>query len=163
MKMFGFGSVNTPISYISYMEDSYLFFSIPKFDYSLKKQTIGKKKIYTIDNGLLISNSTSFSSDRGRMLENLVFVALRRKYKNIYYFNEKGECDFLVKQNATVNMAIQVCYELTDDNKDREIKGLLAALDAFNLNSGLILTYNQEDKMDVNRKNIKIMPVWKWL
>ena len=163
MKMFSFGSVNTPISYISYMEDSYLFFSIPKFDYSLKKQTIGKKKIYAIDNGLLISNSTSFSSDRGRMLENLVFMALRRKYKNIYYFNEKGECDFLVKQNGAVNMAIQVCYELTDDNKNREINGLLAALDAFNLNSGLILTYNQEDKIDVNRKNINIMPVWKWL
>lgn len=60
-------------------------------------------------------------------------------------------------------MAIQVCYELTDENKDREINGLLAALDAFNLNSGLILTYNQEDKIDVNRKNINIMPVWKWL
>ena len=60
-------------------------------------------------------------------------------------------------------MAIQVCYKLTDENKDREINGLLAALGAFNLNSGLILTYNQEDKIDVNSKNINIMPVWKWL
>ena len=163
MKMFSFGSVNTPISYISYMEDSYLLFSIPKFDYSLKKQAINKKKIYAIDNGLIIANSTSFSSDRGRMLENLVFIVLRRKYKNIYYFSEKGECDFLVKQNGSINMAIQVCYELTDDNKDREINGLLAALDAFNLNEGLILTYNQEDRIDVNHKNINVIPVWKWL
>ncbi len=163
MKMFSFGSVNTPISYISYMEDSYLLFSIPKFDYSLKKQAISKKKIYAIDNGLIRANSTSFSSDRGRMLENLVFIVLRRKYKNIYYFNEKGECDFLVKQNGSINMAIQVCYELTDDNKDREINGLLAALDAFNLNEGLILTYNQEDKIVVNHKNINVIPVWKWL
>ena len=60
-------------------------------------------------------------------------------------------------------MAIQVCYELTDDNKDREINGLLAALDAFNLNEGLILTYNQEDRIDVNHKNINVIPVWKWL
>ena len=60
-------------------------------------------------------------------------------------------------------MAIQVCYELTDDNKDLEINGLLEALDTFNLNSGLILTYNQEDRIDVNRKNINVIPVWKWL
>ncbi len=84
----------------------------------------------------------SFTSDRERMLENIVFITLRRKYKNICYINEKGECDFLVTQNGAINMAIQVCYELTDDNKNREIKGLLAALDAFNLNAGLILTYN---------------------
>ncbi len=116
----------------------------------LKKRPVNQTKIYAIYSGLIIYNSTSFSSDRDRMLENLVFIVLRRKYKNIYYFSEKGECDFLVKQNGSINMAIQVCYELTDDNKDREINGLLEALDAFNLNEGLILTYNQEDEISVH-------------
>ena len=105
----------------------------------------------------------SFTSDRERMLENIVFITLRRKYKNICYINEKGECDFFVKHIGAINMAIQVCYELTDDNKNREINGLLAALDAFNLNAGLILTYNQEDKISDHYKIIKIIPVRKLL
>ena len=71
-KLFNFGSVNTPISYISYMEDSYLFFTVQKFGYSLKKQAVNEKKIYAIDNGLVLCNSTSLSSDKGRMFENLV-------------------------------------------------------------------------------------------
>ena len=162
-KMFNFGSVNTPISYISYMEDSYLLFTVPKFDYSLKKQAINEKKVYFIDNGLIIFNSTSFSSNNGRMLENLIFMALRRKYTDIYYFRDKGECDFVVREGGKIIMAIQACYEITDENKAREINGLMEALIAFNLNVGLIITYNQEDEIKVNYLTVKITPAWKWI
>ncbi len=162
-KMFNFGSVNTPISYISYMEDSYLLFTVPKFDYSLKKQAINEKKVYFIDNGLIIFNSTSFSSNNGRMLENLIFMALRRKYTDIYYFRDKGECDFVVREGGKIIMAIQACYEITDENKAREINGLMEALIAFDLNGGLIITYNQEDEIKVNYLTVKITPAWKWI
>ena len=60
-------------------------------------------------------------------------------------------------------MAIQVCYEITSENKDREINGLIEALDAFKLNEGMILTYQQEDKIIIHQKTIKVIPVWKWL
>ena len=162
-KTFNFGSVNTAISYISYMEDSYLLFTIQKFDYSLKKQAVNEKKVYAIDNGIILSNSTSLSSDRGRLLENIVFIALRKKYRDIYYFRENGECDFVVRVGKQIIMAIQVCYEITSENKDREINGLIEALDAFKLNEGMILTYQQEDKIIIHQKTIKVIPVWKWL
>jgi len=162
-KMFQFGSVNTPISFVSYLEDSYLLFTIPKFDYSLKKQMINEKKVYSIDNGLSNANSVSFSSNKGRMLENFVFITLRRSHKNIYYFRENGECDFLIKEDSRIMIAIQVAYELNEDNKKREIEGLLEAMRKFELREGFILTYNQEDEIDIEDKRIIIKSVWRWI
>src|SRR3989344_5712566 len=96
-KTFNLGSVNSVISFISFFEDSYMLFTVPKFDYSYKKQVINPKKIYSIDNGFSNANSASFSEDKGRMLENMAFINLRKKHKEIFYFQEKGECDFVVK------------------------------------------------------------------
>ena len=162
-KIFDLGSINTAIAFVSYFEDSYLLFTVPKFDYSLKKQIVNAKKVYSIDNGLSNANSTSFSSDLGRMLENSVFLHLRRRHKNIFYFREKGECDFLVSEQNKIKIAIQVSYKLDEENKEREIDGLLEAIKKFNLREGLILTFNQEDKFEIDGKYIIIKPVWKWM
>lgn len=158
-KLFNLGSVNTVISYISYFEDSYLIFTIPKFDYSFRKQIISPKKVYSIDLGLSKAVSASFSSDKGRMLENIVFLALRRRYKNLFYFKNKGECDFIVKEKDKATQAIQVCYELTEDDKEREINGLKEAMKTLHIKEGIILTLRQEDKFG----EINVLPVWKWL
>lgn len=162
-KTFSVGSINTIISYISYLEDSYLLFSINRFDYSLKKQQIYPKKIYAIDNGFAKANSLSFSKDQGRMLENLVFLNLRSKYNDIYFFKEDSlECDFIIKEKEKITMVFQVCLDLNLDNKDREINGLKSAMSKFNLNTGTILTLNQEDEIKENSKIIRIIPVWRW-
>jgi len=89
-------STQTVINFISYLEDSYLIFTLPKFDYSLKKQQVAPKKIYSIDNGLSNVNSVSFSKDLGKMLENQIFIELKRRDKELFYFQEKGECDFAI-------------------------------------------------------------------
>lgn len=162
-EIFGVGSVNTIMFFISCFEDSYLLFTVPKFSYSLKSRIKSPKKIYSVDNGLTVVNSTSFSEDKGRMLENMVFLHLRRHYKDVFYFREKYECDFLVREKGKITDAIQVCFELNDDNKEREIKGLHEALEKLRLEQGTILTFNQEDELTVSNKKIKIMPAWKWL
>ena len=162
-KIFDLGSTNSAISFISHFEDSYLIFTIPKFSHSLKSQLRNPRKVYAIDNGLAAANSASFSKDKGRMLENLVFLHLRKKYKDIYYFKEKYECDFLVKEKGEITNAIQVCFDLNNDNKDREIKGIQEALEKLKLRQGMILTFDQEDELTIENKKIKIMPVWKWL
>ena len=162
-KTFDLGSTNTVIDFVSYFEDSYLLFTIQKFDYSLKKQLVNPKKVYSIDNGLSNVNSTSFSEDKGKMLENLVFINLRKKYKEIFYFQEKNECDFVVKQGISIRNTIQVCYDLNEDNKKMEMNGLLEAMKKFKLKEGLILTYEQEDKIKIGNSKIIIKPVWKWL
>ncbi len=162
-KMFAIKSVQSVIDYVSFFEDAYLLFSIPRFSYSFKQQQVNPKKVYSIDNGFSNSNSASFSKDNGKMLENLVFLALRRKHKNIFYFQDKNECDFVIKEKEKITQAIQVCYDLNEENKDREINGMLEALKEFKLSKGLILTFKQDDEFKVEGKTIKVLPVWKWL
>jgi uncharacterized protein len=161
-KAFSLGSTNTAVSFVSYLEDSYLLFTVPKFSYSLKKQSVNPKKIYAIDNGLANVNSVSFSSNQGRMLENLAFLNLRRLGKEVFYFKEEKECDFVVREGNKITQAIQVCYNLNEDNKEREINGLIAALEAFDLPEGLILTFSQQDILNVDGKKIAILPTWRW-
>jgi len=158
-RLFGLGSTNTAITYVSYYEDSYLLFTVPKFDYSYKKQLVNPKKIYSIDIGLSKSVSASFTGDMGRILENIVFLALRNKYKEIFYFKEDNECDFVIRKMGKVSKAIQVCYELNENNKEREINGLKEAMDKLSIEEGIILTFNQKD----NINNILVKPVWEWL
>lgn len=162
-KTFGLGSTNTAVAFVSYLEDSYLLFTIPKFSYSLKKQAVNPKKVYVIDNGLADVNSVAFSANKGRMLENLVFINLRRGGKEIFYFKEKGECDFLVKEKNRVTQAVQVCYDLNEYNKEREVGGLMEALETFGLPEGLILTSDQEDALEIDGKTITITPAWRWM
>ena len=162
-KLFGFGSPNTVLDYMAYLEQSYLIFQIFKFDYSLKKMLKNPRKVYTIDPGFANANSLSFSADTGRKLENTVFLNLRRKYREIYYFSGKGECDFVVRDAAGVTEVMQVCTQLTPDNLQRETIGLIEALNFFNLAEGSILTLDQEDVLDLSGKHIRVIPAWKWL
>ncbi|MBI2044623.1 ATP-binding protein [Candidatus Pacearchaeota archaeon] len=162
-KMFEIKSVKSVIDYISFFENAYLVFTLPRFSYSYKQQQVNPKKVYSIDNGFSSNNSASFSKDQGKLLENLVFLSLRKRYKNIFYFQEKNECDFVIKEKDKITKAVQVCFDLNEDNKDREINGLLEALEKFNLKDGIILTYKQDDEFNIKNKKIKVLPVWKWL
>src|SRR3989338_10639574 len=130
-KIFEIKSVKSVIDYVSFFENAYLVFTLPRFSYSYKQQQVNPKKVYSIDNGFSSNNSASFSKDYGKMLENLVFLNLRKKYKDIFYFQEKNECDFVIKEKDKITKAIQVCFDLNEDNKDREINGLLEALYNF--------------------------------
>jgi len=162
-KVFEIKSVQSVIDYMSYFENAYLVFTVPRFSYSYKKQQVNPKKVYSIDNGFSYNNSASFSKDKGKMLENIVFLGLRRKFKDIFYFQEKNECDFVIKQKDKITGTIQVCFSLNEETKDREINGLVSALKEFKLEKGLILTYNQDDVFVVNGKKIIVKPVWEWL
>ena len=157
------GSGNTVSQFIDHFEQAYLLFSLKKFDFSLKKQLVNPKKIYCIDNAIIGRNAFSFSENKGRMLENTVFIELKRRSKEIYYHKMKSECDFLVQEGLKITDAIQVCYQLDYQNKEREINGLVEALIEHNLAKGYILTNNQEDKLVVDGKTLIIEPVWSWL
>jgi predicted AAA+ superfamily ATPase len=124
---FQLGSINTAIAYVAHLEECFLFFTLPKFDYSFSKQRTHAKKIYAIDPGLIRANSVLMSEDSGRIFENIVFLELRRRYQEIFYFKNNDECDFLVKTGNSVEKAIQVCYQLTEENISREMIGLREA------------------------------------
>ena len=164
LKSLGFNiSKNTIIGYISYFEDAYLFFQNLKYEYSITKQLGSVKKIYCIDNGLLNAVSFKFSKDTGKLLENLVFIELKRRGNEIYYFRKNNECDFLIKEKNKIIKAVQVTKKLDEENSRREINGLLEAMNEYNLKEGLILTDEEEQEKIIEGKKIKIIPVWKWL
>ena len=162
-KMLNIKSVQSVINYVSYFENAYLVFTVPRFSYSYKQQQVNPKKVYSIDNGFSYNNSASFSKDKGKMLENVVFLGLRRRFKDILYFQENKECDFVIKEKDKIIRAIQVCFDFNEETKDREITGLVLALKEFNLKEGLILTNNQEDDFIIEGKKITVKPVWQWL
>lgn len=149
--------------YFSCLEDISFFFTLNKFSYSMKKQINSIKKVYLADNGFKKVYGFNFSEESGRLLENLVFIELIRRNKEVYYHSKNGECDFIIKNKLKISEAIQVCFELNENDKKREIKGLIEAMDEFKLNQGLILTYDQKDLIKVKNKKIMIIPVWQWL
>lgn len=159
----GITNLSTVKSVIDSFENAFLFFFISKFDFSVKKQLFNPRKVYCIDTGFVTRIGFRFSEDKGRILENIVFLELKRREKDIYYFSDKRECDFVVRQGARITEAIQVCQELNQENESREIGGLLGAMEKFKLNEGLILTYGQMETRKINNKKINIVPVWRWL
>lgn len=162
-KAMGIGSGNTISQFIYHFEQAYLLFSVRKFDYSLKKQMVNPKKIYCIDNAIIGKNAFSFSENKGRLLENAVFIELKRQGKEVYYYSNDFKCDFLIKEANQITQAIQVCFELNRDNKDREFRGLQQAMKEYDINEGIVLTFDQEDEILLDNLKISIMPVWKWL
>ena len=156
-KAFDIGTATTVSNVVGYLEDSYLISTVPRFSYSYKKQIMNPKKAYAIDHGLARANSVSFSKDRGRILENVVFQHLRRHYREIFYFRERHECDFIVKGRDGGLQALQVCYKLDEDNLQREMKGLREAMETLDIKKGMIVTLDQEDEVD----GIPVIPAWK--
>lgn len=161
--LFEAGSTSTMMDYLSYFEYTYLFHFVPKFSYSLRKQLINPRKVYAIDTGVVNANSGSFTDDFGAVFENLIFLHLRRNYKEIYYFSEKSECDFVVSEKGTVRQVIQVCYDLNHDNIDRELKGLFEAIAHFGLKEGTLVTFNQVDEFERDGMKARVVPAHQYL
>jgi len=135
---------------------------VPKYG-KLKEQFANPKKVYVIDTGLINAISFKFSQNIGSLYENVVLIELKRRDKDVYYWKNKYECDFLTTRGEEVEEAIQVCYELTGENKDREINGLIETMDEFKLNNGLIITGDLEGEEIRGGKKIVYKPLWKWL
>lgn len=155
--LIGISATSTVMEYFSHLEHSWLFQFVPKFSYSVRKQMINPRKVYSIDTGMVSVNSKSFTSDYGPLFENLVYLFLRRRFKEINYFSEKGECDFIAFRNGEPIEIVQACYELNPDNLDRELNGLFEALTFFDIKKGHIITRNQTDRFERDGKIAEVV------
>lgn len=160
----GLSSPHTIGNYCDYLEKCYLFFFVCRYSHSLQKQIQSNKKCYMIDPALIRTAGFRVSEDKGRLLENIVFLHLRKQTKEIYFYKEKKECDFLVREGNRVAQAIQVTTSLSDPEvRNREIEGLLEALNAHQLQEGIILTENETETIEISGVRILVLPIWKWL
>ena len=157
------GATSTVLSWFSHLESSYLISFLPMFSHSTKAQLINPRKVYAIDLGLVNVISSTLTEDLGRKLENLIFLHLRRKYKELYYYDDKGECDFVAMKNGAVTELIQVCFELTADNVKREMAGLLKAMQFFEQQKATIVTFSNSDSIDADGFKVEVIPAYIFL
>jgi len=159
----GTKSLGSIKDYLWYYEQSYLFFYLKKFDYSVKKQIMNPKKVYTIDPAFAHRLGFNFSENKGRILENIVYLELLRRQKEVFYHAGKNECDFLVKEGLHIVEAIQVAYLLDATNYEREISGLREAMHTHKISRGLLIINNIEEPVFPHHEQIEVIPAWKWL
>lgn len=136
-----------------------------RFSFSVSQQTLLQKKVYAIDTGLVKQIAFHFSKNHGRYLENIVYLELRRRYKEIFYYKTKDnlEVDFLVREGTKVLLLIQVTESLSDpDTREREFKALLKAMGELHVEKGLILTQDNEPA-DPEFPNIEVAALYQWL
>lgn len=163
-KVVGLKHPDTVKNYLEYIESTYLLFQVMRFDWSIKKQIGYQKKVYFIDNAIINKVGFNATDNMGQLLENLVFIQLKRQNKEVYYHDDGVECDFIVRKDGHIISAFQVTHSLSDaKTRQREINGLLSALNAYNLSEGMILTTDETEELTIEGKKIVICPVWKWL
>lgn len=135
---------NTSKTFLEALQSSFAVYEVNNFSFSVKTNTRAKRKLYSIDNGLSQAVKHNFTADKGKMLENSVFSELVKSSKyEIYFHNTDYECDFIIKSKHEI-IALQVVYELTPTNKEREINGLLKAAKQFKINNLKIITFNEK-------------------
>ena len=159
-------SKSTIIEYMEYIKSAFFAFEVPIFSYSIKDQLQYPRKIYLIDTGIRNAVVFRFSEDIGKMAENIVFLALKRKGKEIYYWkdSEGHEVDFVIKEGLKVTQLVQVCWEMDKSKtKSRELKAILKSMEEFNLEKGLVITRDYSGEEKIKNKRIEFIPLWQWL
>ncbi|MDO9231119.1 MAG: ATP-binding protein [bacterium] len=159
-------SFETVSTYVEYFKEAFLLFDLPLFSFSLKKQQKAFKKFYAIDVALAKNVSFKFSEDRGRVLENAVFLELKSRGDESYYYKTKEglEVDFFSGANGKNRELIQVSWSIKDEAVcKRETKSLFSAMEELKMKKGMILTYGENDIIKKDDKEIIVRSVYRWM
>ena len=145
----------------------FMFFRVNKWSPSMITEASSQPKYYFIDNGMRNSVVMPYSDDDGKLLENIVFLHLRRYLDpsmKITYFSEKVECDFVVQHDEKIEQLIQVCWDTSSlHTRERELRGIYAAHIATRCKNCILITLEEEEEVIHNDLTVKILPSWKWL
>lgn len=151
-------SRETIASYLGYLHDAYLIFSLSNFSDSIPQRE-GTKKHYFYDNGIL---NLFLYQPETKLLENIVAIRLFKQYGDaLYYYNKNVEVDFVVPD---AGLAVQVSYSLRDEQtRSREINALVSLSRFMNISTALVISKDHEETIEQEGVTIKVIPVWKWL
>lgn len=162
LKPLGVAVAGTVLQWCDWLEDAYLFFFIPKYSDSARAQLVNPRKVYAVDTGLVRAVSRRIVFNDALGFENLVFLALRRRFRDIYYFGDGGECDFVCMEHHLPRMAVQACVKLTPGDVRREVDGVAAAMRRFSLDEGFIVTKSQSREFKVEGGVVRAVPFWEF-
>ena len=165
-EMINVKSLNTIKNYLEMLENVFLFFKIDLFSFSVKKQIYNPSKIYSVDSALSNAIAFKFSENIGHIYENIVFIELQRRNKEVFYWKSKRgrEVDFVIKSGLKIDEAIQVCFSFTDKKtRDRELESLLSAKNELNVDDLVMITEDEKGEEVIDGATVRIIPLWKWL
>ena len=149
--------------YLDWFKDAYLVYPVSVRSDSLAVKRVNPDKYYLIDPGLIRAMCVKNDAERGWMLENIVYMALRRGTGKISYIsNADGtEVDFHVHDRVSHGeRLVQVSYAMSDETTFlREMNAIRFAREKTGVQDCTIVTWDDEGEMD----GIRIVPVWKWL
>lgn len=159
LEALGVKNASTVTQWCDWLEDAYLFFFVPRHSDSARARLVNPRKVYCVDTGMLDVVSTRLVFNDALRFENLVFLALRRAFREICYFDEgAGECDFVAARRHRVEMVVQACVEFGGDNARRELRGVRAAMARFGLKEGWIVTLGQREEYAVEEGLVRVVP-----
>lgn len=151
---------------IDWFEDAYFLFSLKIFSESVAIQNVNAKKVYCVDHAMINSVTSGISANSGHLLENIIFLHLRRMTERLHYYRTSNgkEIDFVWLDAHKRKHLVQVCYSLVDPlTKKREIASLTRAMEELRLTEATIITWDEGDQLEKDGKKIKVIPAWKFL
>ncbi len=164
------GSVTTVQKYCRYLQNTYLFQYLPRFNNKMKLMNKADRKCYVIDNGYILARAFELSSNLGRLLENMVFLELLKKGYNLkmhelFYYRSRNdkEVDFVCRKGVTIQQLIQVCYDISSPKtRKREIDSLIECAEELKINRLLIITWDQDETLEKDGYTIEVISVRNW-
>jgi hypothetical protein len=152
--------------YLRWFEDAYFFFTVRVFDASVARANANPKKVYAIDHALVRSTGSGVLVNAGHLLENLVFVALRRRFPRIHYYRTRQgrEVDFLAQGENRTRMLVQVCESLASPpTRARELQAIEEAMTELKNKEGVIVTRWESESIQVKAGTVRVVPAWRFL
>jgi len=156
---------NTLHEYLEYLADAYLVFPISVHTRSARARMVNPRKVYAIDTGLVQAYTRNVQPDWGHLLENFVFLELRRRGGlSEYYRTSSGrEVDFFVTTLEGHTSLVQVALDITGaETRKREVRALSEAMEECGIREGLLITLDQQDRLKTHEGHINVMPAWLW-
>ena len=148
--------------FFDYCNTVFISQSISRFDFSEIKQAKSDKKAYIIDTGLLSSIEFSVSHNKGKLLENMALMEFIKAGKEVFYFKDKSECDFIVNTNGDFN-PVQVSYDISNsETRERELRGLAAACKFLKKKRGTIITFDQKEHITYKTIQVDVIPAYEY-
>lgn len=156
---------DTLYEYLNYLHDVYLIYPISIFSRSERIRRTNPQKIYTVDTGLTNAFLHQPTSDWGRLLENFVYMELRRRGLEIeYYFTQENtEVDFITTTLTGEHALFQVALDISNrTTREREIRALELAMKECKLKQSYLITLDEHETIKVKSGAIEILPAWYW-
>jgi predicted AAA+ superfamily ATPase len=152
--------------YLEWFEDAFFLYTVRMFDASYTRSNANSKKIYCVDHALVTSVSSRILVNSGHLLENIVFMTLRRRFPDIWYYKTAGgrEVDFIFQQEDRTWRLFQACESLKNPaTRQREITALQEAMTELRLSHAILVTRDEQEEISVSSGIIEVVPVWRFL